>query len=136
MRNNTPKKKSKLTVLTDAEKLAQYILTVTQKSPKSMRFTYVSRLQNYAIEAVEKLFSANQCALSKNTPEETKLRLRYQNFVSDRLYLLAFMATAACDVGCITAKQEEEIARQTEVVQKELQNWIKSDRDRLLRESA
>ena len=123
------KKEGKLTVITKAELLCEYVLTITDKSPKNLRFTYVSRLQSFAIEILEKLFSANRCDLFN--PEERKLRLRYQNFVDDRLHLLDFMSRIAVDVKCIAPKQNERIARQISDVLKYLSAWMQSDEKRI-----
>lgn len=46
---------SELTVVTRAKELCQYILTITDKSPKKFRFTLVSRLQNYSLSVIEHL---------------------------------------------------------------------------------
>ena len=43
---------SELTIVTEAKELCSYIVTVTQKSPKQFRFTFVSRLQNLSLDAV------------------------------------------------------------------------------------
>ena len=40
------RKQSELTVITKAKDLCSYVMTVTQKSPKQFRFTFVSRLEN------------------------------------------------------------------------------------------
>lgn len=40
------KTESELSVIVKAKDLCGYIMTVTQRSPKQFRFTYVSRLQN------------------------------------------------------------------------------------------
>ena len=47
--------KSELTVVTKAKDLCAYIVTITQKSPKQFRFTFVTRLQNFALDVIEKL---------------------------------------------------------------------------------
>ena len=47
------RKQSELTVITKAKDLCSYVMTVTQKSPKQFRFTFVSRLQNLALSAIE-----------------------------------------------------------------------------------
>jgi len=52
-------KYSELTVITRAKELCEYIMTVTQKSPKQFRFTFVSRLQNLSLDVIEKLYRAN-----------------------------------------------------------------------------
>ncbi|MBR3314902.1 MAG: four helix bundle protein [Atopobiaceae bacterium] len=48
-----------LVVIVRAKELCGYVLTITDKSPKKFRFTLVSRLQNYALDAVESLYKAN-----------------------------------------------------------------------------
>ena len=50
---------SDLMVITKAKNLSDYILTITQKSPKQFRFSLVGRLQNYALDIVELLYEAN-----------------------------------------------------------------------------
>ena len=52
-------KQSELTVITKAKDLCSYVMNVTQKSPKQFRFTFVTRLQNLALSAIENLFRAN-----------------------------------------------------------------------------
>ena len=43
------KRQSELTVITRANELSSYIMTVTQKSPKQFRFTFTGRLQNASL---------------------------------------------------------------------------------------
>ena len=50
------KTESELSVIVKAKDLCGYIMTVTQRSPKQFRFTYVSRLQNAALTTIELLF--------------------------------------------------------------------------------
>ncbi len=52
------KTESELSVIVKAKDLCGYIMTVTQRSPKQFRFTYVSRLQNAALTTIELLFRA------------------------------------------------------------------------------
>ena len=51
--------RSELTVITRAKELCSCVMTVTQKSPKQFRFTFVSRMQNLALDAIEHLYRAN-----------------------------------------------------------------------------
>lgn len=53
------KTESELSVIVKAKGLCGYIMTVTQRSPKQFRFTYVSRLQNAALTTIELLFRAS-----------------------------------------------------------------------------
>ena len=52
------KTEGELSVIVKAKDLCGYIMTVTQRSPKQFRFTYVSRLQNAALTTIELLFRA------------------------------------------------------------------------------
>lgn len=51
-------KEDELTVITRAKELCQYILLVTDRSPKKFRFTLVSLMQNYALDIIENLYLA------------------------------------------------------------------------------
>ena len=44
------KQDSELSMITRAKDLCTYIMTVTQKSPKQFRYTFVSRLQNLSLK--------------------------------------------------------------------------------------
>jgi hypothetical protein len=49
-----------LTVVTKAKELCTYVVTVTQKSPKQFRFTFISRLQNLAMDIIGNIYLANE----------------------------------------------------------------------------
>ena len=72
------KNQSELTVITKAKDLWSYVMTVTQKSSKQFRFTFVSRLQNLVLSAIENLFRANDIFVSKANIHSQKERLSYQ----------------------------------------------------------
>ena len=59
------KKQSELTVITKAKDLCTYVMTVTQKSPKQYRYTFVSRLQNLSLDIIENLYRANDTIVLK-----------------------------------------------------------------------
>ena len=50
---------SELIVITKAKELCSYVMTVTQKSPKHFRFTFVTRMQNLSLDVIENLYRAN-----------------------------------------------------------------------------
>ena len=54
------KQPSELTVITKSKDLCSYIMTVTQKSPKHFRYTFVNRLQNLSLDIVETLIRNNE----------------------------------------------------------------------------
>ncbi len=70
---------SELSVITKAKDLCEYILTVTDKSPKRFRFTLTSRLQNYALDIIEHLILANEVYVSGGNQEYMKERLRLRS---------------------------------------------------------
>ena len=86
------RKQSDLTVITKAKDLCSYVMTVTEKSPKQFRFTFVSRLQNLALSAIENLFRANDVFVSKTDMPSQKERISYQRSVMTDLKLLGYIA--------------------------------------------
>ena len=65
------RKQSELTVITKAKDLCSYVMTVTQKSPKHFRYTFVSKLQNLAyaqdeiqLEEIQQVLSSYRSHLS------------------------------------------------------------------------
>jgi len=59
LKDKLMEKKSQLYVLVKAKELTNYLITVTEKSPKKFRFTLVNRLQNYTINIVKSIFMAH-----------------------------------------------------------------------------
>ena len=120
------KKQSELTVIMKAKELCSYIMTVTQKSPKQFRFTFVTRLQNLALDVIERIYRANEVHLVSGTAQ----RLDLQHTALTDLKLLAYIAELAMTQGCLLPKQFEEIAKLTTDCQHLLGAWINSDKKR------
>jgi hypothetical protein len=125
------RKQSELTVITKAKDLCAYIMTVTQRSPKQFRFTFVSRLQNLALSVIENLFRANDVFVSRQDTIAQKERLGYQRAALTDLKLLGYISLLAAEQGCILLKQYEQISRQITDCQNLLGAWMNSDRKRL-----
>lgn len=70
---------SELTVITCAKELCSYIMTVSQKSPKQFRFTFVSHLQNLSLDVIEKLYRANDTYITKTDQAAKAKRLDFQH---------------------------------------------------------
>lgn len=127
MRNN----ESELTVITRAKELCQYILVITDKSPKKFRFTLVSRLQNYSLSVIEHLFKANQqFAGEGKTDEQYEKRLSLQQEAMTELRLLAYISMIARESQCILPKQQSHISMKIVETQRLLYAWMKSDEKR------
>ena len=120
-----------LAVVTKAKELCRYVVTATNKSPRRFRFTFVSRMQNMALDIVESLFLANEVYTGKGARAEAlERRLDYQHRAMTTAKLLAYVALLAKEQMCITAKQYEMIAELTTSCRKMTGAWVNSDRKR------
>ena len=125
------RKESELKVITKAKDLCSYVMTVTQKSPKHYRYTFVSRLQNLSLSVIENIIRANDVFARKGDMVMMEKRLEYQRNAMTDLKILGFVSLMAMENGCILSKQYELIARQITDCQNLLGAWMKSDRKRL-----
>ena len=122
------KKQSDLLVITKTRDLANYVFTITHKSPKEYRFSIVSRMQNYVLDAVENLYRANAVQLTSQTIMN---REHYQREAMTAFRLLGTVAQIGSEQGAITAHQLEQIAMQVSDCEHLLGAWVNSDRKRL-----
>ena len=123
---------SELVVVTRAKELCSYIMTVTQKSPKHFRFTFVTRLQNLSLNVIENIYRANDIFFGgKHGIEHYKERLEYQRKALTDIRILAYFAFLAMEQQCILPKQYEQISKLSTDCQYLLGAWINSDKKRL-----
>jgi len=123
---------SELIVVTRAKELCSYIMTVTQKSPKHFRFTFVTRLQNLSLSVIENIYRANDVLFGeKHGAIYYRERLEYQRKALTDIRILAYFALLAMEQKCILPKQWEQISKLTEDCRHLLGAWINSDRKRL-----
>lgn len=106
-------------------------MTVTQKTPKQFRFTFVSRLQNLSLDVIEKLYRANDTFVTSADKTAQARRLSFQHEAMTDLRLVAYFAMLAMGQQCILPKQYEQIARISTDCQNLLGAWVNSDRRRL-----
>lgn len=125
------KTQSELSVITKAKDLCSYVMTITQRSPKHFRYTFVSRMQNLCLDIIEHLYRANMIFVSKNDPDACGKRLEFQHQTLTELKLLGYFALLAMEQKCILPKQYEQIARLSSDCQNMLGAWINSDKKRL-----
>ena len=122
---------SELTVVMKAKDLCSYVITVTQKSPKQFRFTFVSRMQNLALDVIENIYRANDTFVTENNKRESMpKRLDFQHAALTSVKLLAYFASVALEQQCILAKQFEQISKQVLDCQRLLGAWINADKRR------
>ena len=104
------KKQSEMAVITKAKELCSYVMVVTQKSPKHFRFTFVTRMQNLALDVIENLYRANDTFITGKDLEARKKRLEFQHNTITSLKLLTYISYLAYEQGCILLKQYEQIS--------------------------
>ena len=124
-------KQSELQVITKAKDLCSYVMTVTQKSPKHFRYTFVSRLQDLTLSVIENLYRANDTYVKRGDPAGMDKRLELQRTAMTDLKVLGYFSMLAMEQECILPKQYEQIARQVTDCQNLLGAWMNSDRKRL-----
>lgn len=115
-------RKDTLAVITYAKKLCSYIFQVTQKSPMKFRYTFIGRLQNYALDIIENLFRATQ--YRADSPEPAKLRKQHQRNAYTTLRMLSYFAMLALENKCILKKQYVSIVDQANETMTLLVAWM------------
>jgi hypothetical protein len=123
---------SELTIVTKAKDLCSYIMTVTQKSPKQFRFTFVTRLQNLALDIIECVYRANEIYIGQgvNQALNKAARLDFQHKALTGVKILAYFAELAMTHQCLLAKQYEQIALKSTDCMRLIGAWINSDKNR------
>ncbi len=109
-----------MAVFTHAKKLSEYIFVITEKSPKKLRWSIVSRLQNCSVDVIENLYRANY--------ERGEERAKWQKKAMVCINLLDFYTETAKTKQAINLRQMGIIARLLSDVKKLLYGWIKSDK--------
>ena len=126
-----PTSASDLVVITKTKDLVVYIFNITKNSPKKFRHTFISRLQNLALDCLTNLCFANETYISKEHTEEYAIRKQYQKKALSCLKMLEYMALLSCECQCILLKQYTQIIEQGAKCQILINNWIKSDKNRI-----
>ena len=108
-----------MAVFTHAKKLSEYIFVVTEKSPKKLRWSIVTKLQNSSVELVENLYRANY-------EREEAARLNYMRSSAVNLRLIDFYTETARKMQAINIRQMSIIARQIYETEKLLNGWVRS----------
>ncbi len=124
-------KTSELAVITKAKDLCSYIMTVTQKSPKHFRYSFVSRMQNIALSIIENLYRANDIFLKKGDSILISHRRNKQREVMTDLRILGYFSLLAMEQKCILPKQYQIISEMIADCVNLLVAWVASDKRRL-----
>ena len=113
-----PPKDKEMAVFTNAKKLSEYIFVITEKSPKKLRWSIISRLQNNSVELIECLYRANF--------EKDAEREKAQKEALVKLSVLDYYSETAFRMRAITLKQVKIIAVQNSEIKKLLHGWIRA----------
>lgn len=114
-----------LIVITKVKKLGAYVITITQKSPKKFRGVFVSRMQNYCLDALELLLQAN--FIRMDSIENKRKREYFQKEAIIKLKLLGYTSMLALTSNCILKKQYKQISIQLSEATNLIASWKKSD---------
>lgn len=114
---DTPRDKE-MAVFTAAKKLSEYIFVITEKSPKKLRWSIITRLQNASVDVIENLHRANF--------EKGEGRIAYQKSALVSLNLVDFFSETARAKNAISLHQTAVIARQLTECKKLLNGWVRA----------
>lgn len=109
-------KKSQLYVLVKAKELTNYLITVTEKSPKKFCFTLVNRLQNYSLDTIESILKANAL-------RDAVKRMEEQDRAKELLNMLDAFAEISLQQGCLLPKHYEQVSKLVAETLNYLQKW-------------
>ena len=90
---------SELQVITFAKDLCNYVMTITQKSPKQFRFSLIGRLQGYVLDIVEELYYANDIYVTPSSRAGWAQRQAHQRKAMSTLKLLSWVAQVSMEQG-------------------------------------
>ena len=120
-----------LAVITQTKALCNIVILCTAKSPKKFRFTLVSKLQTYSLNALENLFRANEVYIKGNLKNGLSLRMDFQHKALTELNLLAFITQLAYEQQCILKKDYLRITHQIFGCKNLLGGWIRSEHKKI-----
>ncbi|MDE7452869.1 MAG: four helix bundle protein, partial [Clostridia bacterium] len=114
-----PPHDKEMAVFTHAKKLSEYIFVITERSPKKLRWSIITRLQNASVDVIENLYLANY-------ERDEEKRVEYQKLAMVSLNIVDFFATTAKSKQAINIRQTAIISKQLTEVRKLLTGWVKS----------
>jgi hypothetical protein len=123
-----PEEASDLIVVTKTKKLCAYIVAITAKSPSKFRGTFVNRMQNKTMDALENLITANFIKLDSMAHINEREALQRQAVIN--LKICGYVALLAEEAGCIIAKQYKQISIMIGECINLAVAWMKSDAKR------
>jgi hypothetical protein len=121
-------KKQELLVIVKARELFEYVVEITEKAAKRFRVAFSGRMQNYCLNIMEDLVTANYTHLEGAGIKKRK-DLQHEAFV--QIKVLSYLSYTAQSVGVITFNQYEKLSRIMSETNKLLIGWGKADNARI-----
>lgn len=124
--------RKRFNIITKAEKVADYVLTATDKSPKKLRCDLVPEMRKQAFRILEDIVRANCCDVDgeKATESTRETRRGYQDDCLATLRVLECFAQMALGHSYITFKQFDFLTLLTQELYDMVVNWTASDEKR------
>ena len=125
---------AKFNIINKAEKVVDYVFTITEKSPKKLRCDLVPELRKIAFRIMETIIRANNFALNEETPPRDKVRRA--DLQKDCLASIRVLDATAeiCNGGTrnyITKHQLEVLTKLTQELFDMVTKWMLSDKTRV-----
>ena len=117
---------AKFNIINKAEKVVDYILTITNKSPKKLRCDIIPELRKAGCRILEDIIRANCTDLSGNP----KIRLDYQQDCIASIRFLEALGEICEKKSYITSAQLMILSKQTQELFDMIKRWIESDSKR------
>lgn len=122
---------AKFNIINKAEKVVDYVLTITEKSPKKLRCDLVPELRKLAFRIMNDIVRANFIVLNEKTKAtDVDKRLEYQTDCQATIRVLE----ATCEIcnkhSYVTNHQLETLSKQTQELFDMVSKWITSDTQR------
>lgn len=123
--DNMSTPRSELYVITSAKRMADYILTLTEKCPKKFRYSYLIKIENVSLDIVTVLYEANGIKLGDSRrgekQSEAKIKMKILDFLSEQAMLHC----------CFSVHQYEVISSHLNDCVRALDKWVVSDQTRI-----
>ncbi len=116
--------KSELYVITSMKNLVEYVLTISEKSPKKFRYSLLDRMHKACFEGIELLYEANSCPLSSVERRQKQTMFRV------KLKVIDYLGGVGEGRGCFTFHQYETICKYIHDCDRLLRAWVTSDQRR------
>lgn len=123
---------SKFNIMNRAEKIVDYVLTITEKSPKKLRLDIVPEMRKKALDIVEDVVRANFLAVTGEgaTPETRSERLAFQEHCLATIRVLEAFAEIANSHSYITEDQLCYLTKLTQELFDMIKKWQEGDKAR------